>query len=97
MKVSECRIRISDKSPVCGIASITLDDQFVVKGIRILNIRDRLLVCMPSRPGPDGVHRDLAHPINPRTRDMINQCILKAYEDELGAETQKCETRGTAP
>ena len=83
MIISECRVKLWDSEPVRAIASITFDNQFVVKGIRILNIRERFIVCMPSRRGQDGVHRDVAHPINSATRDRIDQFVLEAYHREL--------------
>lgn len=82
MRISECRVKILDQAPMRAIASITLDDQFVVKGIRILDIQNRLMVCMPSRRGPDGEHRDVAHPVNSRVRQMIDSQILATYEEE---------------
>lgn len=82
MRISECRVKILDQAPMCAIASITLDDQFVVKGIRILEIQNRLMVCMPSRRGADGEHRDVAHPVNAQVRHLIDACVLATYEDE---------------
>ena len=67
---------------MCAIASITFDEQFVIKGIRILNIQNRYMVCMPSRRGQDGEHRDVAHPVNARARKLIDDCILLAFEEE---------------
>lgn len=83
MRITECRVKILDQEPVCAIASITLDGQFVVKGIRVLNIQARYMVCMPSRRGPDGSHRDVAHPVNARARQVIEDAVLDAYQDEL--------------
>ncbi len=91
MQITECRVRLVSGDPVRGIASLTLDDQFVVKGIRILSIKGRLLVCMPSRLGPDGVHRDVAHPINVDARRKIDDQILAAYREVVMAETEVSE------
>ena len=82
MRISECRVKILDQAPMCAIASITLDEQFVVKGIRVLEIQNRLMVCMPSRRGGGGEHRDVAHPINARVRHLIDSCVLATYEEE---------------
>ena len=84
MDITEVRIKLCDNDPVRAIASITFDDCFVVKGIRILHVHERFIVCMPSRPRKDGRHQDVAHPINAPTRDRFNRHILDAYEDELG-------------
>lgn len=83
MRITECRVKILDQEPVCAIASITMDGQFVVKGIRVLNIHDRYMVCMPSRRGPDGAHRDVAHPVNASARQHIEEAVMEAYHEEL--------------
>ncbi len=83
MEISECRVKIWESEPVRAIASITFDNQFVVKGIRVLNVQNRFIVCMPSRKSQDGTHRDVAHPINAEMRDRINRHVLNAYEEEL--------------
>lgn len=88
MLITECRVRLVSGDPVRGIAAITLDDQFVVKGIRILSIKGRLLVCMPSRLGPDGVHRDVAHPINADSRRKIDDQILASYREVVMTEAE---------
>jgi stage V sporulation protein G len=83
MDISECRVKIWENEPVRAIASITFDSQFVVKGIRVLNVQNRFIVCMPSRRGQDGTHRDVAHPINAEMRERINRHVLDAYQEEL--------------
>lgn len=84
MDISECRVKIWENEPVRAIASITFDNQFVVKGIRVLNVQNRFIVCMPSRKSQDGTHRDVAHPINAEMRERINRHVLDAYQEELG-------------
>jgi stage V sporulation protein G len=83
MEISEVRIKLCETDPVRAIASITFDNAFVVKGIRILYVHERYIVCMPSRQRKDGRHQDVAHPIHAAARDMINRAILGAYEDEF--------------
>ncbi|MDZ4805203.1 MAG: SpoVG family protein [Candidatus Eisenbacteria bacterium] len=83
MEITEVRIKLCDNDPVRAIVSITFDEAFVVKGIRILHVHDRYIVCMPSRPRKDGRHQDVAHPINAATRDRFNKIILDAYEEEF--------------
>lgn len=82
MEISECRVRLCDNEPVRAIASLTFDGQFVVKGIRVLHVHDRYLVCMPSRPRKDGRHQDVAHPINAVMRERINRCVMETYQAE---------------
>jgi stage V sporulation protein G len=88
MEISEVRIKLCDTDPVRAIASITFDNAFVVKGIRILFVGERYIVCMPSRQRKDGRHQDVAHPIHAAAREMINRAILDAYDTELDRREQ---------
>ncbi len=88
MEITEVRIKLCDNDPVRAIVSITFDEAFVVKGIRILYVNERYIVCMPSRPRKDGRHQDVAHPINAPTRDRFNKVILDAYEDEFARQSR---------
>ena len=65
---------------VKGIASITIDDSFVVHDIKILESEKGLFVAMPSRRLPSGEFKDIAHPINAETRELIQKAILSEYE-----------------
>ena len=64
-----------------GIATIVLDDQFAVHDIRIIEGDNGLFTAMPSRKTTTGGYRDVAHPITPETRDMIEKAILNAYKE----------------
>lgn len=65
---------------VKGIASITIDDSFVVHDIKILESEKGLFVAMPSRRTPAGEFKDIAHPINAETREIIQKAVLNEYE-----------------
>lgn len=67
---------------VKGIASITIDDSFVVHDIRILESERGLYVAMPSRRTPDGVFKDITHPINAETRELIQKAVLNEYDKD---------------
>ena len=64
-----------------GMASVVLDDCFVVHDIRVLEGDNGLFIAMPSKPTATGGHRDTAHPINQETRTMFEEAILEAYEN----------------
>lgn len=82
MKISDVRIRLVDKdgSKLKAVASITIDECFVIHDIKIIEGKDGFFISMPSRKTPDGEYRDIVHPINTETREMIIDAILKAYE-----------------
>ncbi len=85
MKISDVRIRLmqKDDSKLKAVASITIDDCFVVHDIKILEGTQGYFVSMPSRKTPDGQYKDVAHPINTPTREEMNKVVLKAFEEEL--------------
>jgi stage V sporulation protein G len=81
VKVTDVRLRrISSESRMKAIASITIDHEFVVHDIRIIDGHNGLFVAMPSKRTPDGEFRDIAHPISSMTRDKIQEAVLLAYD-----------------
>ena len=66
-----------------AVVSITIDDEFVVHDIKVIEGEKGLFIAMPSRKAGDGDFRDIAHPINSATRDQIQGLILKKYEEVL--------------
>ena len=83
MKITSVNVRKIDKegSRMKGIASVLLDDSFAVHDIRIIEGDNGLFIAMPSRKTATGGYRDIAHPINPEVRKMIEDAILEAYEN----------------
>ncbi len=68
-----------DDAKLKAVASITIDDCFVVHDIKIINGKDGLFISMPSRKTPEGEYKDIVHPINTETREMIRTAIMDAY------------------
>lgn len=66
-----------------AIVSITLDDEFVVHDIKVIEGEKGLFIAMPSKKATDGEYRDIAHPINSGTRESIQRIILEKYERAL--------------
>ncbi len=84
MIVTDVRIRkITRDEKMKAIVSVTLNDQFVVHDIRIIEGPNGFFVAMPSRRIPGGGFRDVAHPITPDARRHLQQSVLDAYEAEL--------------
>lgn len=87
MKVTNVRIKlINSESRLKAVGSITLDDCFVVHDVRVLEGEKGIFVAMPSKKMPNGMFRDIAHPINQETRAMIDEAVVAAYEEALKAE-----------
>ena len=66
-----------------AVVSITLDDEFVVHDIKVIEGEKGLFIAMPSRKASDGEYRDIAHPINSDTRERIQSIILEQYEKAI--------------
>ena len=81
MQITDVRVRrIEKEGKMKAIVSITLDNEFVVHDIKVIEGEKGLFIAMPSRKAADGEYRDIAHPINSETRDMIQNVILAKYE-----------------
>lgn len=84
MQVTDVRVRkIARDGKMKAIVSITLDDEFVVHDIKIIEGDKGLFIAMPSKKASDGEYRDIAHPINSSTREAIQKIILESYEKAL--------------
>ena len=70
-----------------AVVSITLDNEFVVHDIKVIEGEKGLFIAMPSRKAADGEYRDIAHPINSDTRERIQSIILQKYEESEEEET----------
>ena len=80
MEVTDVRLRkVETDGRMKAIASITIDDEFVVHDIRVIDGNEGLFVAMPSKRTPDGQFRDVAHPINSSARTKIQDAVLTAY------------------
>lgn len=84
MKITDVRVRkIAKEGKMKAIVSITIDDEFVVHDIKVIEGEKGLFIAMPSKKTSDGEYRDVAHPINSETREGIQRLILESYEQAL--------------
>ena len=84
MKVTDVRVRkITNEGKMRAVVSITLDDEFVVHDIKVIEGEKGLFIAMPSKKGNDGEYRDIAHPISAATRTEVQRLILEKYEEAL--------------
>ena len=84
MKITDVRVRkITKEGKMKAIVSITIDDEFVVHDIKVIEGEKGLFIAMPSKKASDGEYRDIAHPINSETREGIQKIILESYEQAL--------------
>ncbi len=84
MTITDVRVRkIAKEGKMKAIVSITIDEEFVVHDIKVIEGEKGLFIAMPSKKATDGEYRDIAHPINSATRDNIQRIILERYEQVL--------------
>lgn len=85
MKITDVRVRLvnKDDSKLKAVASITIDDCFVVHDVKIIDGNDGFFIAMPSRKTADGEFKDVAHPIKSETRNEIIESVLESYKNEV--------------
>ena len=84
MKITDVRIRkVEKEGKMRAVVSITIDDEFVVHDIKVIEGEKGLFIAMPSRKTNDGEFKDIAHPLNTETREELKSAILAAYQEEL--------------
>lgn len=87
MNITDVRVRPMDKadSNMKAVASITIDGEFVVHDIKVIQGNDKLFIAMPSKKDSNGDFKDIAHPINTATRTKIQDAVLAKYEEVIGS------------
>ena len=89
MHITDVRVRkVAKEGKMKAVVSITIDDEFVVHDIKVIDGEKGLFIAMPSRKAADGEYRDIAHPINSDTRERIQKIILKKFEEVMEAEPE---------
>lgn len=87
MNITDVRVRrVAKEGKMKAVVSITIDEEFVVHDIKVIEGEKGLFIAMPSRKATDGEYRDIAHPINSTTREKIQNIILEKYEQVLAEE-----------
>lgn len=85
MQITDVRVRMmtKDDSKMKAVVSITIDNEFVVHDIKVIDGEKGLFIAMPSKKSAEGEYRDIAHPISSSTREMVQKCVLDAYEKAM--------------
>lgn len=89
MQITDVRVRkVAKEGKMRAVVSITIDNEFVVHDIKVIEGEKGLFIAMPSRKASDGEYRDIAHPINSETRDRIQKLILDKYVETASEEEE---------
>ena len=87
MQITDVRVRkITKEGKLKAVVSITMDEEFVVHDIKVIEGEKGLFIAMPSKKSADGEYRDIAHPISAGTREKIQSLILEKYEEAMQQE-----------
>lgn len=84
MDITKVTLRPVSMNKVCAIASIVIDDAFVIHDLRVVNGDKGVFVAMPSRKLPNGEFRDICHPINAESRERLQEAVLEQFEADGG-------------
>ncbi|MGE4132874.1 MAG: septation regulator SpoVG [Bdellovibrionales bacterium] len=83
MKITEVKVFPVNEERLKAYVTITIDDCFVVRDLKIIKGNEGLFVAMPSKKRKDGQFKDIAHPLNQETRTEIENAVFDAYEAEI--------------
>lgn len=88
MKITEVRVRLvkKEEGKLKAVASITIDDCFVVHDVKVLEGTEDYFIAMPSKKTPDGEYKDVVHPINTETRELLKDVVLAEFRKVKEAE-----------
>lgn len=97
MVITDIKIRkLFDEGPMKAIVSVTFDGQLALHDIKVISVRDKNFIVMPSRKNPDGTYRDIVHPINAEFRGVMEEEVIKAYEAEVARAAAEKESEAIA-
>lgn len=92
MNITDVKVFIRESNQLKAFVNIVIDDAFIIRNIKVIEGEKGLFVAMPSRRVSSGEYRDIAHPINTETRQMLEERIIQAYKDELEKALNVVET-----
>jgi stage V sporulation protein G len=84
MEITEVRVNLQHEDVLKAFVSITLDDEFVIRGLKVIESSEgHRFVAMPARRKRGGTFQDIAHPINREAREYLEKVVFAAFEEEL--------------
>jgi stage V sporulation protein G len=88
MEITEVQVALADEGKLRAYINITIDDCFMVRGLKVIESAKGIFVAMPNKKGTNGMFRDMAHPINHDTRAMIEEIVLEKYDEAVADEAE---------
>lgn len=79
MNITDVKVFPVDEDKLRAYVTITLDNCFVVRDLKIINGNTGLFVAMPAKKRKDGTYKDIAHPLNSEMRERMERAVLEEY------------------
>lgn len=92
MNITDVKVFIRESNQLKAFVNIVIDDAFIIRNIKVIEGENGLFVAMPSRRVSTGEYRDIAHPINTETRNMIEKIIIEKYKEVLQEALSNAES-----
>ncbi|MEK9146550.1 MAG: SpoVG family protein, partial [Elusimicrobiota bacterium] len=89
MQITEIRVHLREDDKLKAFVTVTFDNCFVVRNMKLVEGSKGLILCMPSRKLPNGTYKDIAHPISMEFRKFLEEKIMAAYQEELKKPSPK--------
>ena len=97
MEITDIKVRkLFEDGPMRAIVSVTFDGQLALHDIKVINVREKHFIVMPSRKNPDGTYRDIVHPINAEFRAALEDAVIAAYNEALLNEAEVLDEEESA-
>ena len=84
MEITEVKVFPANEGRLKGYATMVLDGCFIVRDMKIIQSDEGFFVSMPSRRKKDGSFKDVAHPLNVDTRQLIEDRVIEEYKKVVG-------------
>ena len=89
MEITRVKIGLCNDERIKAYATITIDDCFVIQGLRLTHSKKGYFLFMPGRKMPDGTYVDIVHPLDNETRQMIQEKVVAEYEKIAGESLKR--------
>ena len=97
MEITEIRVHLRNEEKLKAFVTITIENCFVVRNMKIIQGNKGLILCMPSRKLADGTYKDIAHPITVEFRKFLEDKVMAAYQEETKRSGGKAPAAGRDP
>jgi stage V sporulation protein G len=87
MNISDVKVFLVDEDKLRAYVTITLDQCFVVRDLKVIQGTAGLFVAMPAKKRKDGTYKDIAHPLNAEMREKLERTVLAEYEKAIREPT----------